>query len=85
MIPANYFEISEGDEGWSWYLWNDVALVAGSNGIFDRKESCYADIKTFKHMVETAYVPQDTPGMATDDLLDDLDEDTDDLNDRDSD
>lgn len=84
MGPISYYEIFQGqNKDWYWSLFDgtDSTLIATNGKAYNTREDARTGIIEFKHSVEYAYVPNQA-SMATSDLIDDLDEDTEDHNER---
>lgn len=80
MAPVDYFDIFEGvNKQWYWNLHdggNHAIIATGGEGFVSYSNAQRA-IKGFRQTVLNAYIPTGARGsMATDDLLDDIDEDT---------
>lgn len=83
----NYFDIFKGTNGqWYWNLHNggNHAIISTGGEGFESYSNAVRAVKNFREDVEHAYLPIEntSASMATDDIINDIDEDTPDLNDH---
>lgn len=79
---VDYYDIFKGSNGqWYWNLHNggNHAIIATGGEGFESRRNAHDAVLQFREAVKTAYIPSAyTDSMATDDIIGDIDEDTED-------